>query len=153
MKNRKKFDEELNRWRKLCEQLFGPSDELGVEEAEDLLAAAGIDTKMLKESMYEKLSEQARNLRTAGKVLPPLLEEALEDLRPEWAPARSTEELRIQAKTNLSSFLKPEKVLGAMGQLSFAYRNKKDLSESDRQFLDQLAKKLEEQMKMPGEDK
>ena len=146
-KDPKKIDNELNRWKNLCEHLLGPIDEIVLEEADQLLAAAEIDTETLKKTMYRKLSEQARSLRARGEALPALLEEALEDLRPEWAPARDEDELRNQARSKLATLRTPTMGLPGTMQLSFAYRNKRDLSESDKQFLDQIAKKLEEQTK------
>lgn len=152
MEHDRKLDEQLSRWRKLCEELVGGVAELEVEEADELLAAAHIDAQALRETMYQKLSAQARAFRARGESLPRLLEEALEDLRPEWAPARNEEELAKQAKSKITALLKPNAVVSA-GQLSFAYRNKKDLSEIDKEFLDRIAKKLQEQIKPEGENK
>ncbi len=150
-KDPKKIDNELNRWKNLCEHLLGPIDEIDLEEADQLLAAAEIDTEILKGSMYTRLSKQARSLRARGEALPALLEEALEDLRPEWAPARNEEELRKQARSKLAAIRKPTMSLPVTMHLSFAYRNKRDLSEPDKQFLDRIAKKLEERTKHSGE--
>lgn len=145
--DQKQFDNELNRWKNLCEHLLGPIDEIDLEEADQLLAAAGIDTQTLKESFYAKLSEQARSLRAKGEALPPLLAEALKDLRPEWAPARNVEELEQHAERRLDELLRPSFAAAAPAQLAFSYRKKSDLSPEDRQVLDKLAKKLEERIK------
>lgn len=147
MKQPKTFDDDLNRLRNLSKQLFGEITEISEEEAEELLNLAGIDSVILKERMYQLLSSQAREARMKGKALSAFLEEALEDLRPESAPARTEEELKTQATSKLSALLTSLQRAFAPAQLRFAYRKKKELSQSDRQFLDKIAKTVEERAK------
>ncbi|MCI0724930.1 MAG: hypothetical protein L0338_39100 [Acidobacteria bacterium] len=152
MKGQKKPDGELNRLRSMYEHLFGGIDEIPADEAEELLRAAGIDPNALGKRMYDMLASQANAFRMKGQALPPLLEEALEDLRPESARPRTEEELKKQASGKLSTLLTQLGHTLAPVQLSFAYRNKQDLSEKDKRFLDSLAKKVEERTKGAGDE-
>ncbi|MGA2850101.1 MAG: hypothetical protein ABSE46_13975 [Terracidiphilus sp.] len=152
-------EEDRNRVNRLSEALIGAPDEIGCEEAEQALCEAGLDTEMLQERVYQRLYAEAQQYWMAQKDLPPLLKKALDDLRPISKPPRSEAELARQAKKSVERVVERAKLLASAlvpeAPLSFAesYRNKKDLTETDRRSIDavqeQLKKKIE---RLKGKD-
>ncbi len=152
MKNRTP-EESRNRIKRLSEALFGAPDEIGEEEAEELLSEAGLDCEAINDRMYKRLYAEAQQLWMAKKELPPLLKKALEDLRPPSAPPRNESELARQAKASVERIIEKAKLVASAlvpdAPLEFAesYRNKQGLTEKDRKSLnavqEQLKKKIE----------
>lgn len=152
MKNRTP-EESRNRIRRLSEALFGAPDEIGDEEAEQLLSEAGLESEAVSELVYKRLYSQAQEFWMAKKELPPLLKKALEDLRPPSAPPRNESELARQAKASVERIVEKAKFVASAlvpdAPLEFAesYRNKQGLTEKDRKSLnavqEQLKKKIE----------
>jgi hypothetical protein len=152
MKNRTP-EENRNRIRRLSEALFGAPDEIGDEEAEQLLNEVGLESEAVSELVYKRLYSQAQEFWMAKKELPPLLKKALEDLRPPSAPPRNESELARQAKASVERIVEKAKFVAAAlvpdAPLEFAesYRNKQGLTEKDRKSLnavqEQIKKKIE----------
>ena len=152
MKNRTP-EEARNRISRLSEALFGTPDEIGEEEAEQLLNEAGLDSEAINERVYKRLYAEAQQYWIAKKDLPPLLKKALEDLRPLSAPARNGAELSRQARAGVERIVEKAKLLASAlvpeTPLTFAesYRNKQGLTDTDRKSLnavqEQLKKKIE----------
>jgi hypothetical protein len=153
MKNRTP-EESRNRISRLSEALFGTPDEIGDEEAEQLLTEGGVDSEAQNERLYKRLYAEAQRFWTAKKELPPLLRKALEDLRPQSAPPRNESELARQAKAGVERVVEKAKLLASAlvpdAPLEFAesYRKKQGLTDKDRKSLDavqeQLKKKIEQ---------
>jgi hypothetical protein len=152
MKNRTP-EESRNRINRLSEALFGTPDEIGEEEAEQLLSEAGLDPEAVNERVYKRLYAEAQQFWMAKKELPPLLKKALEDLRPLSAPSRNESELARQAKAGVERIVEKAKLVASAlvpdAPLEFAesYRNKQGLTEKDRKSLnavqEQLKRKIE----------
>jgi hypothetical protein len=152
MKNRTP-EETRNRITRLSEALFGTADEIGKEEAEELLTGAGLDSEATNERIYNRLYAEAQQYRIAGKDLPHLLKKALEELRPLSAPPRNEAELARQARAGVERIVEKAKLLASTlvpeTPLTFAesYRNKQGLTDTDRKSLDavqeQLKRKIE----------
>jgi len=150
MKNRTP-EESRNRINRLSEALFGTPDEIGEEEAEQLLSEAGLET--INDRLYKRLYAEAQQFWMAKKDLPPLLKKALEDLRPLSAPPRNESELARQAKVGVERIVEKAKLLASAlvsdAPLEFAesYRNKQGLTDNDRKSLnavqEQLKRKIE----------
>ena len=152
MKNRTP-EESRNRIKRLSEALFVAPDEIGEEEAEQLLNDSGLESEAVSELVYKRLYSQAQEFWMAKKEIPPLLKKALEDLRPPSAPPRNESELARQAKAGVERIVeKAKSVASALvpdAPLEFAesYRNKQGLTEKDRKSLnavqEQIKKKIE----------
>jgi predicted metalloendopeptidase len=146
-------EEARNRINRLSEALIGVPDEIGEEEAEQALCEVGLETEALQERVYQRLYAEAQQYWMAQKDLPPLLKKALDDLRPLSARPRTEAELARQAKTSVERIIEKAKLLASAlmpeTPLTFAesYRNKQDLTETDRKSIDavqeQLKKKIE----------
>ncbi len=151
--------ETRNRINRLSEALIGAPDEIGEEEAEQTLREVGLDTEALQDRVYQRLYAEAQQYWMAQKDLPSLLKKALDDLRPLSAPPRTVAELDRQAKTSVERIVEKAKLIASAlvpdTPLTFAesYRNKQDLTESDRKSIDavqeQLKKKIE---RLKGKD-
>ena len=152
-------EETRNRINRLSEALFGAPDEIGEEEAEQALCEAGLDTEALQERMYQRLYAEAQQYWMAQKDLPPLLKKALDDLRPLSAPPRTRRNWPVKRRTSVERIVEKAKLLASAlvpeAPLTFAesYRNKQDLTETDRKSIDavqeQLKKKIE---RLKGKD-
>lgn len=117
-------------------------------EAEGLLRTIGIDPDAVKVALYRRFRRQAKTHWREGKPLPPLLKQALEDLRPVTAPLRREKELARQARTAVKRVIERVNALPGLLRMesnpafSMAYRNKKELSDHDKEVLDTVADDL-----------
>lgn len=133
---------------RLSEALLGKPDEIGEEEADQLLSQAGIDSDALNDRLYKRLYAEAQQFWMAKKDLPPLLKKALEDLRPMSAPPRNESELARQAKSNVERIVGKAKMLASSlvpeSPLEFAqsYRNKQSLDDNDKKSLEAVQEEL-----------
>jgi len=140
MKNRTP-EEARNRISRLSKALFGTLDEIGEEEAEQLLNEAGLNSEAINERVYKRLYSETQRYWIAKKDLPALLKKALEDLRPLSAPARNEVELSRQARAGVERIVEKAKLLASAlvpeTALTFAesYRNKQGLTDTDRKSL------------------
>jgi hypothetical protein len=157
MKNRTP-EENRNRINRLSEALFGTPEEIGEDEAVELLNEAGLDSESLADRVYEHLYAEAQKFWMAKKDLPPLLKKALQDLRPLSAPPRNESELAHQAKARVERIVEKAKLLASAlvpdEPLEFAeaYRSKQGLTETDRKSLDAVQERLKEKIaRLKGE--
>src|SRR5271167_2858615 len=131
-------EEIRSRINRLSEGLLGGPSDIDEHEAEQLLAAAGIDPDTLQDRLYSRLYAEAQQYWIAKKDLPPLLKQSLEELRPASAPPRNEVELARQAKSGVERIVEKAKLVGSAlipdGPLTFAesYRNKQGLTSADR---------------------
>ncbi len=141
-------DQRFARLNRLSESLYGDATEVEPAEAEELLRTAGIDPARLKGALYQRMLERSRTYSETRRPLPPLLRQALEDLRPvsegsktETPVARTA---RLAVTRLLSQIRELPKLLnsGLTPQFTAAYRNRKELSVRDKQVLDQVAEDL-----------
>lgn len=133
----------------LSEALLGDPSEMETAEAEELLKSAGIDPNELKASFYRRMREQSKTYTAAGRPVPPLVEKALEDLRP-----RDTEQDREDqsefrmARLVIQQLLReiqelPQRLgAGFVPAFTAAYRNRTELSDRDQKTLDKIAEDL-----------
>ena len=141
----KPFDERLARLNKLSERVFGEAAEVEPAEAEELLNAAGIDPRRLKNQLCHKMLKRAEEYSRAGRPLPPLLKQAIEDLRPDRDKRVEASSLPSTARLVVTRLLKEIEELpkrlrgGVMPVFSAAYRNKKELTVRDKKVLDKVA--------------
>lgn len=150
------FEQIRNRINKLSEALLGGAEEIDTREAEDILRTAGFNPDELGAKLYARLLEEARQYWAADKPLPELLKKALEDLRPSSAPPRNERELAAQAKSRLERLLEQAKqfssdLTAATPSFIESYRNKKGLSEGERQTLDNIKDRLTSKIKRSKE--
>jgi hypothetical protein len=143
------FAERMDRLTCISDNLFGDAAEMDALEAESLLRAGGIDPDALKSRLYQRLHRQAQNHKRGGKPLSQRFTEALDDLRP-LTPLQNEIEIVRQAKTTVKRVIERAKLLSKLleGQdaptFTMAYRNKKELTDRDKEILDSVA---EEQRK------
>jgi len=152
-------DEMRNRIKSLSESIFGGSGDLDIDEAEDLLRLAGCDPNALAADMYKRLYKDAQRYWNAGTTVPPLLKKALDDLRPPTEPPRNEKELEAQAQAKVESVVEQASAFPIWSQLSevsfkaAAWRSKGELSEKDKNTLEEISKKLSAKLLGPGGSK
>jgi hypothetical protein len=137
----------------LSDRILGDPKEIDAVEAEDLLRAANIDPRELKARFHRRFDKLAKEYAAKGQRVPPLLKQALADLRPGVSHSRTERELLREAQTAVRHLLKQAKQLPQLLAktpnlaLTAAYRNKKELSEHDKKLLDDVARNLESRKK------
>jgi hypothetical protein len=148
-------EERRNRMSKLSDSLFGDAEEIDRGEAEELLRTAGLDPETIASEVYARLYRQAQEYWIANKPLPPLLKNAIDELRPLTAPPRNEKELGSQARTRMERKVEEARSFPVWTQSTTpefrpsAYRNKSELSEKDKTVLDEITKRLNNKLKGP----
>lgn len=141
-------DQRLARLNRLSERLFGEAVEIEPAEAEELLKTAGIDPARLKGALYQRMLERSRGYSDAGQLQPPLLRQALEDLKPVSEGSKTEGTMAWTARLAVTRLLSQIRELPKLLNAGFtpvftaAYRNRKELSARDKQILDQVAEDL-----------
>ena len=142
------FDARAARIAFLSDRVLGPPNEIDVAEAEDLLRALNIDPRELKAEFHRRFDALAKQYAGRGERLPSLLKQALGDFRPGVSDSRAERELLREAQAAIRQMLRqvtrlPQLLLQLPNlTLATAYRTKKELSEHDRQLLDDVAEQL-----------
>ena len=137
----------------LSDRILGDPKEIEVAEAQELLLAANIDATELKARFHRRFDNLAKLYAAKGQRVPPLLKQALADLRPGVSHSRAERELLRSAQTAVRHLLKQAKQLPQLLTktphltLVAAYRNKKELSEHDKKLLDGVARNIENREK------
>jgi len=137
----------------LSDRILGDPKEIDAAEAEELLHAANTDPQELKARFHRRFDNLAKEYAAKGQRVPPLLKQALADLRPGASHSRAERELLREAQTAVRHVLKQAKQLPQLLAkipnltLAAAYRSKKELSERDRRLLDEVARQLENRAK------
>jgi hypothetical protein len=150
--------EARNRIGKISEALLGQAEEINLEEALELLKLAEFDIDSVSANLYRRLYKEAQQYWIAGKTLPPLLKEALDNLRPLTEPPRNDVELGRQARARVERIVEEARTFPMLSQTPSqfqvsAYRQKKDLTKKDRSLLDDSAEELKEDVRRRGEEK
>lgn len=148
-----------NRINKLSEALLGQPEDISLEEAQELLAVAEFEMDSVSANLYRRLHKQAQQYWMADKTLPPLLKQALDNLRPSTEPPRNEQEMGKQARARVERIVEAAKIFPVLShtqdrqfQVS-AYRNKKDLTKKDRSLLDEIAEEMKNDIHRQGEEK
>ena len=142
------FDARAARIELLSDRILGPPNEIDAAEAEDLLRAMNIDPQELKAEFHRRFDALAKQNAARGERVAPLLKQALADFRPGASHSRPERELLRQAQTAIRQVLRQVQQLPQLLQqlpdlmLATAYRKKKELSEHDRELLDEIAEQL-----------
>jgi hypothetical protein len=143
------FNARAQRVALLSDKVFGAPNEMDVVEAEDLLRAADIDPGELRARLHARFDGLAKAYAAKGQRVPPLLKQALADLRPGVSHSRAERELLREAQTSICHLLKQANQLPQLllklpsPTLAAAYRSKKELSEQDKKLLDEVAEDLQ----------
>jgi hypothetical protein len=151
-------EEARNRINRLSEGLFGSPEEITTEEAEEVLTEAGIDIERLHDRLYDRLHKEAQRFWGERKELPPLLKEALSELRPLSVNPQSDAELTRQARTNVDRIVDKAKMLGSLlpgapPRFAESYRNKTGVTKQDREKLDKVRSALQNKIESIREKK
>ena len=136
---------EKEKLQQLSETLFGPPEDLSLDDVVEILKTADIDPRALRDRTYQRLLLEARAYRSRQQEVPALLRKALEDLRPESAAPRSQGELDRAASATLSRVFDAVRIRfqPQMPELATAYRNKKpDESAKDQKIISELEQEL-----------
>lgn len=142
------MDEQFEQLDRLSEGLLGDPSEVGSIEAEELLQAAGLDPRKLKNRLCQRMLKRAEEYSHAGRPLPPLLKQAIEDLRPDRDKRVAANSAPATARLAVTRLLQeiaelPKRLSGGvMPTFSAAYRNKKELTARDKKVLDRVAEDL-----------
>jgi len=148
-----------NRINKFSEALLGRPEDISLEEAEELLRLAEFDIDSVSANLYRRLHKDAQQYWMASKSLPPLLKQALDNLRPLTEPPRNERELGKQARARVERIVEAAKIFpvlshthGAEFQVS-AFRNKKDMSKRDQSLLDEIAEEMKNEVHRRDKEK
>jgi hypothetical protein len=135
-------DQRLARLNRLSEGLLGDAAEIEPAEADELLRTAGIDPARLKSNLYARFQERSEKYASAGKPLPPLLRQGLEDLQPAVDPNGEESPLSRAAGLHVKRLLMAIKNLPGLLEMNTApvftaaYRKRTELSVRDKKALD-----------------
>jgi hypothetical protein len=145
-----------NRIAKVSDRLFGDPEEVDATEADELLAAAGLDSSELENRMYSRLHSEAQKHWMKQEALPHLLKKALADLRPTTAPARNEFELTQQAKSSVERLIEVAKLLPTLLQsqtptFATAYRRKGELTDTDKDLIERAKIDLQKKLRRMGD--
>lgn len=141
-------DQQLTRFNSLSDRLFGDGSDLEPGEAEELLKASGVDPDKLLGDLYLRMLEQSRKYSDAGKPLPPLLKQALDDLNPASEKGERESTLAREAKLAIAHVLRKIKEMhtpleaGMLPTFTAAYRSRTELSSRDVAVLDSISEQL-----------
>jgi len=142
------FDARAARITVLSDRVLGPPNEIDAAEAEDLLRAVNIDPQELKAEFHRRFDALAKQHAARGERVAPLLKRALADFRPGVPHSGPERELLREAQTAIRQVLRQTQQLPQLLQqladltLATAYRKRKELSEHDRELLDEIAEQL-----------
>lgn len=148
-----------NRIGKISEALLGQPEEIGLEEAQELLRLVESNIDAVSANVYQRLYKEAQQYWIAGKTVPPLLKQALDNLRPLTEPPRNEQELGKQARARVERIVEEAKIFSVLSQAQgsqfhvSAYRNKKELTKKDRSLLDEIAEEMKNDVHHRGEEK
>lgn len=145
MKKKNEENRQAESFEESLETLFGRESDLTNEELDEELGACGIDAAELQADVHKQLFDYANHhYRTLDRDIPKNLEKALRALRPPSAAEKAKAALGT-AENLVGSFLdtvnaKSEELLRTplptqTRQPQFAFRNKKELSEADKDLL------------------
>ena len=151
MTNEKKistFGARAARIASLADRVFGSPNEIDAAEAEDLLRAVNIDPQELKAEFHRRFDALAKQQAARGERVTPLLKQALADFRPGVSHSGPERELLREAQTAIRQVLRQVRHQPQFFQqfpaltVATAYRKKTELSEHDRELLDEIAEQL-----------
>ena len=145
MKKRNEENQHAKSLEESLEALFGREEDLTDTELDEELDACGIDPVELQANVHKKLLDYANHhYRTLDKDVPENLERTLRALRPP-STAEKTKAVVRSAESLVGSFLDTAKAKSAelLGKTlpaptrhaQFAFRNKKELSATDKDLL------------------
>ena len=145
MKKKNEENRHTESFEESLDLLFGQESDLTDEELDEELEACGIDPAELQADVHKQLFDYAtHHYRTLDKDVPENLEKTLRALRPPSA-AEKAKAVAKTAENLVSSLLDTAKTKSAelLGttlptqtrQPQFAFRNKKELSASDKDLL------------------
>jgi hypothetical protein len=95
----------------LSDRILGDPKEIDAMEAEELLRAANVDPQELKARFHRRFDDLAKSYAAKGQRVPPLLKQALADLRPGVYHSRTERELLREAQTAVRHLLSHAKQL------------------------------------------
>ena len=153
------FRDKANRLALLSDSILGSPEEIDAKEADKLLRKAGIEPEELKARFHQRFDRLAKGYAAKGQRVPPLLKQALADFRPGLLHSSAERELLRAAQSAVRRLLKQVKhipdLLEKTPNLTFAaaYRKKKELSERDKNLLDEIARNLESRAKSGNRDR
>ena len=142
------FDARAARIELLSDRILGPPNEIDAAEAEDLLRAMNLNPQELKAEFHRRFDALAKEHAARGERVGRLLKQALADFRPGVSYSRPERELLREAQTAIRQVLRQVQQLPQLLQqlpaptLATAYRKRKELSERDRELLDEIAEQL-----------
>jgi hypothetical protein len=142
------FVAKANRLALLSDRILGDPKEIDAAEAKELLREANIDPVELKARFHRRFDTLAKAYAAQGQRVPPLLKQALADLRPGVSHSRTERELLREAQTAVRHLLKQAKQLPQLLAkipnltLAAAYRSKEELSDRDKKLLDEVRQQI-----------
>ena len=129
-----------------------PDEELELEDIRGNLKAADIDTAKLRERLHDSARDLARKQRLAGKPAPKYLQEVIDAT----GPAEQLPRDASKAIDKMRGWIKSFRILSGVGisgmEVEHAYRKSGEVSDTDKERLDELERKLKERARQLHDD-
>ena len=129
-----------------------PDEELELEDIRGNLKAAGIDTARLRERLHDSARELAQKQRLAGKPAPKYLQEIIDATGPAEQLPRDASKVIDKMRGWIKSFQTSSGVSISAMEIEHAYRKSGDVSDTDKERLDELERKLKERARQLYDD-
>jgi hypothetical protein len=149
MKRRKTSDEARKAFQAMYNALVPPIEEIDDSEVVDFLLSSGIDPDSLTTKAYEHLQKIAGDrYLSRGESVPAELKNALQQLKPTSMTEKIAKESEKARSTIRALFESALKIIGPIDVgrgpcLDPAFRNKTELTESDKEKLARLQEELD----------
>jgi hypothetical protein len=129
----------------LFENLLGADEELDIESARQIIEAHGIKPSALVSKFKAKVEDEARKLRLQGQAVPPLIQNALQNLK--TGPAERHDPIAADPTAWLNALLGGS-LTPIQQQPAYSFRPHKpgeQLSSNDKDILDSLSAEIEDE--------
>ena len=149
--NTRPGNDSFERLNDLSDALLGEAEEMDYEEAGELLRAAGVDPRILKASLHRRALKLKEQFHRDGQNPPKLLDEMIGDLGSETVSESGDSDTpeRSWISKLLNDIRELPQLLHAGFEPSFSnsYRNKKELTATDKALLDRITEEMKQNLR------
>jgi hypothetical protein len=149
--SKKKDKEDLDRLNATYDAIFNDVAEMPLEDVRRALEDLGVDREALRNSLHSLTTRLARDLRTSGQSAPPYLSRVIEQSADVTELPQDPKRALDKAKQYLDGLLGPVVTPGRL-EISAAFRGDTELSDRDRETIQELEAELRKRAETKGED-
>ena len=139
-----------NQIREMAQRLIQGEEDLTAAELGEELRRSGIDPEKLKQRFYEAVREIATRERSANRPAPLSLQQAIDQFAPDEIVPRDEKTAVSRMTRWLGRLSAPLSLRKEELKAAHAYRKAGEISEDDKADLDELEKRLKDEIQ--GED-